>query len=770
MGLLKLKEETTKKLVIKQQYDEKAGFWDIFSYRGTAVEMVTQSASFWILVGLHVLLWVTRFYHCQLHEGWDASPPVPHPDQDKCGPNMALRDILRSHWKLSLGDISPLSGLTTFLVVFYNGNCFSRYNSMYGECIAIQGKLHNMSLYLRTYYTSPSTRWNVIRYPLASHFIFYWSMQQRYFLWKKSQFADKDPGTFEELVNNTLIAKGVLIPKEGEALTNYPANKHKLLFTWSIIALKRIMQAPLESGGEGGNPMLNDPTEQTALITSLKEEIIGMRGAIGKIDNSMLFPIPFQYFHVVNVVLKLDLLLLAYAFLFIDIDANPNGSPWSLIAYPLICFVLLGLIEVANAMADPFGSDACDFNQHAILNGVYDDCKKLCELPDEDFLQEIGDPKFNPARNADGSLAEANPLDEPVHEDQDESKEAMWADTDVAALVREKEDVEAALRVHDLTKLEGTIGDLAAAMKGMIRMQEQTSNMHVNLVDGIEELKSDVSRQNTEVTRLEDLTGKQMDRVNRLERLQAHRLATVSPQVQRVPPLQQQQVTPTSPPPPPPPLKEEPKTELPIFGLTMETKMVGGSAICVVADVMHGSPAQIGTLRHGDHIVTVDAASANALTAEQVTPKKVKDLIRSKGWNDAIVFAIVRLDGSREVLKIWRGGLSDSDGNPRYPPTPPPHSPPSEAGGLRDSAQGSYLTFDVETSSSHGQLRGNATADWSRVRTAMTGRSVLAAMTPRNPSLQGTIRDVSPTAGTRTHPFAGPAGSDIVVVSKIPRK
>ena len=39
--------------------------------------------------------------------------------------------------------------------------------------------------------------------------------------------------------------------------------------------------------------------------------------AIGKIDNSMLFPIPFQYFHVVNVVLKLDLLLLAYAFLFI---------------------------------------------------------------------------------------------------------------------------------------------------------------------------------------------------------------------------------------------------------------------------------------------------------------------------------------------------------------------------------------------------------------------------------------------------------------------
>ena len=63
------------------------------------------------------------------------------------------------------------------------------------------------------------------------------------------------------------------------------------------------MQLPLESGGEGGNVNLQSVTEQTALISALKEEIVEMRGAIGKIDNSMLFPIPFQYFHVVNMVL-----------------------------------------------------------------------------------------------------------------------------------------------------------------------------------------------------------------------------------------------------------------------------------------------------------------------------------------------------------------------------------------------------------------------------------------------------------------------------------
>ena len=39
---------------------------------------------------------------------------------------------------------------------------------------------------------------------------------------------------------------------------------------------------------------------------------------MGKIENTMLFPIPFQYYHIVNVTLMINLLLLSYAFLSID--------------------------------------------------------------------------------------------------------------------------------------------------------------------------------------------------------------------------------------------------------------------------------------------------------------------------------------------------------------------------------------------------------------------------------------------------------------------
>lgn len=126
-------------------------------------------------------------------------------------------------------------------------------------------------------------------------------------------------------------------------LHDYKGNKHKLLFSWSVVALKRIMAAAPPKG-EKGNPMLASEFEQTSLISNLKEEIVGLRGAMGAIDNSMLFPIPFQYYHIVNVTLMINLLLLSYAFLSIN-------SAFSIPAYFMVCLCMLGLRETANAMA-----------------------------------------------------------------------------------------------------------------------------------------------------------------------------------------------------------------------------------------------------------------------------------------------------------------------------------------------------------------------------------------------------------------------------------
>jgi len=45
-----------------QQYQESAGFMDMFSFHGTAAQMVFKNLTIYILVGIHYVLWYCCFY------------------------------------------------------------------------------------------------------------------------------------------------------------------------------------------------------------------------------------------------------------------------------------------------------------------------------------------------------------------------------------------------------------------------------------------------------------------------------------------------------------------------------------------------------------------------------------------------------------------------------------------------------------------------------------------------------------------------------------
>ena len=102
------------------------------------------------------------------------------------------------------------------------------------------------------------------------------------------------------------------------------------------------MQAE-EPSGEKNNIMLDSEYEQTSVITALKEEIINVRGILSQIDNSLMFPVPFPYYHVVNFAMKIQLLFISYASLFMN---NGKGNLWSCFLFPVTAYLILGLVEV----------------------------------------------------------------------------------------------------------------------------------------------------------------------------------------------------------------------------------------------------------------------------------------------------------------------------------------------------------------------------------------------------------------------------------------
>lgn len=78
-------------------------------------------------------------------------------------------------------------------------------------------------------------------------------------------------------------------------------------------------------------------------------------------------PVPFAYFHVLKLMLALVLLLIGYAMVGV-MGEIPIAS---LCTYTLLCLVMLGLNEIAIAMADPFGDDATDFDTDEFLRIAY---------------------------------------------------------------------------------------------------------------------------------------------------------------------------------------------------------------------------------------------------------------------------------------------------------------------------------------------------------------------------------------------------------------
>ena len=283
----------------------------IFSWHGTVTPLVFQIPFYWLSVAIHATL--------ALLEAYTDLDIIPGID----GILMML----------------PAS-LLTLQAVFYASQCYGRFFEMFGHTVGIGGSTMIWAGLVRLHVRDNfAVRWNAMRFILAASHLLYYRLD----------------GGMDDDDWKTVRGRRLLTEKEHQIVLKYNGYAPFLLITW---ALQEVHEELRE-----GTPETD--RWRCEAYQRFEQCALDLRGNCSQITNLLKQPVPYAYFHLLNVGSVLTLSLIAYGFVGL-------ASPYiSIIAYMLLAFMILGIKQIAISMADPFGDDEVDFKLEKFLASTY---------------------------------------------------------------------------------------------------------------------------------------------------------------------------------------------------------------------------------------------------------------------------------------------------------------------------------------------------------------------------------------------------------------
>ncbi|KAL1506980.1 hypothetical protein AB1Y20_007844 [Prymnesium parvum] len=315
------------------EYDPSASvFRTLCSWTGTILQLVLCKPMIYVLLAMHALFIVADFLLWRYHTNWEA---------DADGWQSGTRQLPKLSW--SAGALA--TSLLVFFIVFYGSQSYSRFYALYGHCIGLGGATMEWTALVKLHLIQePAARWNAVRFILAAMHIMYFGLRE------VGAVAGIDDEEWATIRNRQLLTDG-----EISTLKNYKGYLPFLPVQWAMLEAEKQL-------------LMEDPTDsksETLLHQQLQEKAFAFRGHCGQITNLLKQPVPFPYFHVLNLMIVVTLTLVAYMLV-------PMGIwPLTMIIQFVASLVLLGLKEVAVCLADPFGDDAVDFNVDTFLLAAY---------------------------------------------------------------------------------------------------------------------------------------------------------------------------------------------------------------------------------------------------------------------------------------------------------------------------------------------------------------------------------------------------------------
>lgn len=307
------------------KYDERAGFFaTAFRLRHTVVCAILQRRAFWTILSFHVMVCLLR------SSVWDECV-VDSPD-----------------WEMGRHKVHVVSACTTFLEVFYTNECWKRFQLMYHTTRTLLTITYSFIIDLRV----TMERTSMPHFRLACRYMISSVMLM---------FYEKD-GCAKPQAWTSLLRLGLLTDDEVGVLRGLsPTEKTLYLSHWcgDVVTIGHALAMKKD----------NAPPN---IIRSLRATLRNVRWHHARARDLIAMPVPFQYFHLLNFMVVINLVLWAYCM------GCAMSAIYSLV-FVAASLVFMGMFELASAFLDPFGTDEVDFRVGTWLTEWLRQCVELVE-------------------------------------------------------------------------------------------------------------------------------------------------------------------------------------------------------------------------------------------------------------------------------------------------------------------------------------------------------------------------------------------------------
>jgi hypothetical protein len=201
------------------------------------------------------------------------------------------QDVVMPHlpWKLT----AVPTALLTFFLVFYSGNCYTRYYAFYSKCTGMSGAVMCWVGLLRVHFpkAAPEKLWNLSRHIVASVYILYFQLGG----------GGSDGGrVITESEWAVLLKHNMLSEEEVQQVAVYRGFKPFLLQVWAMQTIRDYLDSGADKAAGAG-------------IGPFQAQALALRANCSDVVNLLAQPVPFPYYHVVSFMLCVNLFGMACA-------------------------------------------------------------------------------------------------------------------------------------------------------------------------------------------------------------------------------------------------------------------------------------------------------------------------------------------------------------------------------------------------------------------------------------------------------------------------